>query len=295
MIRDGLFELSKGNAKLSEVINKETTDLERSMKLSVDALEDRRTGEVTTRQQYVMTHANNLALMLNEALKNLMQMQGAAKKPGQGMCENPGGKGGKPKPGPGDQLSDIITQQQGLGQAMQQMQGGKKPGQQGQQGQGQPQSGKEGQQGNNGEYGDAEQLARMAEQQASIRRQLQELNSLLNSKGLGNAKEMKEIQEKMDRTETDLVNRRMSSELVQRQKEILTRLLEAEKSLREQEQDDKRTSKSANEISRPVPAEFQKQLQDRQRLLELYKTVPVQLKPYYRSMVEQYYQMIGTK
>ncbi len=41
------------------------------------------------------------------------------------------------------------------------------------------------------EYGNPEQLARMAQQQAAIRRQLQQLNSLLNSKGMGNAKESK--------------------------------------------------------------------------------------------------------
>ena len=162
-------------------------------------------------------------------------------------------------------------------------------GKEGKQGQGKGEQG-----GGEGEYGDAEQLARMAQQQAAIRRQLQQLNSLLNSKGMGNAKELRELQEKMDRTETDLVNRRLSSELLMRQREILTRLLETEKALREQEQDDKRSSKNPGDIARPIPAELQKHMMDRQNLLELYRTVPPQLKPYYRSMVEQYYQMIGT-
>ena len=99
----------------------------------------------------------------------------------------------------------------------------------------------------------------------------------------------------MDRTETDLVNKRMTNELLLRQKEILSRLLEAEKSLREQEQDDKRTSRSAADISRPVPAELQKRMNEQQRMMEFYKTVPPQLKPYYKAMVEQYYQSIGNK
>ncbi len=55
----------------------------------------------------------------------------------------PGMKPGK-KPGPSQQLGDIITEQKQLGESMQQMQkaGGKKPGQQGQgqQGQGQGRS-----------------------------------------------------------------------------------------------------------------------------------------------------------
>jgi hypothetical protein len=319
MIRDSLFVLSKRIEKLDVAINRETTQLERSMQASLKGLEDRRIPDAVTRQQYTMTHVNNLALMLNEVLSSLMQMQSQAKKePGSGSCSKPGGSGGK-KPGasPGQQLSDIITKQQSLGNAMQQM-SGSQSGKGGKQGD-KPQDGKDGKQGgkdgkdgkqgggkdggqqgesgkeSGGEYGNAEQLARLAEQQAALRRQLQELSSLLNSKGLGNAKAIRDIQDKMDRNETDLVNKRMTNELMLRQKEILSRLLEAEKSLREQEQDDKRTSKSVAEISRPVPAELQRQIDERQRLLEFYKTVPPQLKPYYRSMVEQYFQAIGSK
>ena len=267
------------------------------MEASTTALEGRRISEAATRQQYVMTHTNELALMLNEILSNLMQMQSQANQQGQGSCSKPGGK--TPKPGAGKQLSDIITQQKQMGNMMQQMKSaGQKPGQQSGEGEGgqpssngQPKPGE----GKEGEYGNAEQLARMAAQQSAIRRQLQELNSLLNSKGMGNAKELKEIQDNMDKVETDLVNKKLSSEMLLRQREILTRLLEAEKALREQEQDDKRSSKTADDISRPIPAELKKYMQDRQQLLELYKTVPPQLKPYYKNMVEQYYQLIGNK
>ncbi len=144
-----------------------------------------------------------------------------------------------------------------------------------------------------GEYGDAEQLARLAEQQASLRRKIQELSSELNSKGLGNSKELKEVEDKMDKNETDVVNRKMTPELMMRQKEIETRMLEVEKSLREQEQDDKRASNTAKDMSRPVPAALQKYITDQRQLLELYKTVPPQLKPYYKEMVENYFKIIN--
>ena len=295
MIRDSMFALSKRIVKLSTTINKETTELERNMQKSVDALEDRRADIALMDEQYVMTHTNNLALMLNEVLANLMQMEGDAKKGGNGSCSMPGGK--KPKKGAGEQLSDIISEQTKVGEGMQKLQkpGGKKPGAQGQ-GQGEGKTGNsQGKPGDNGENGDAEQLARLAEQQATLRRQIQELSSTLNSKGLGKSKELSEIEQKMDKNETDLVNRHVTSEMLQRQKEIQTRLLEAEKSLREQEQDDKRSSRSGEEMSRPVPAELQKYITDQKQLLELYKTVPPQLKPYYKDMVENYFHIIGTK
>ncbi len=321
MIRDSLFALSKRIPKLPPVINKATTDLERHLQQSVDALENRNVGGAITNEQYVMTYTNNLALILNEILSNLMQSQNQSGEPGAGSCSKPGGK--KPSPGPGKQLSDIITEQEQLGNAMQQMQkkmgqkpgdkpgdkqggdkegnkpgdkpgqkpGGKSPGKDGENGSGGGGSGE----GNEGENENSEQLARLAEQQASIRRKIQELSSLLNSKGMnGNSKELRELEGKMDKTETDLVNRRFSAEMMQRQRDILTRLLEAEKSLREQEQDDKRSSKTPDEISRPIPPMLQKYLTDQKQLLEFYKTVPPQLKPYYKEMVEQYFRIIGT-
>jgi hypothetical protein len=316
MIRDSLFKLSKRIFKLAPTINKETGELEKNMKLATSSLENRNVGDALTKEQYVMTHTNNLALMLNEVLANLMQMQSQSQSSSSGSsgsCNKPGG--GSPKPGAGQQLSDIITQQQSLSSAMQQASGkkpgdGKKPGEGKKPGDGK--EGKEGQQGKSGEngsgtggqgsgsdgenneYGDAEKLARMAAQQAAIRRQLQDLQSRLNGTGMSNNKELKEVQQQMDRNETDLVNRRITSELMMRQQEILTRLLQAEKSLREQEQDDKRASNAAKEISRPVPPELQRYLQNRQQLLELYRTIPPQLKPYYKQMVNEYFRNIGT-
>ncbi len=309
MIKDSLFVLSKRIAQLSASVNKETTELEKNMNYSVNALEDRKVSEALTRQQYVMTHTNNLALMLNELLANLMEARNQGQKPGSQSCNNPGGMKpkpgqGKPKQGMGMQMQDIITKQQNLGNAMKQMQDAKQK----RQGEGEKQDGK-GQKPGNGEGGgngngknqngdqqaehEAEELARLAQQQSALRRQIQELTSLLNSKGMGNAKMLQEIQQKMDKNETDIVNRRLSAEMQLRQQEIMTRLLEAQKSMREQEQDDKRSSNTAKEISRPIPAELQKYINDRQHMLELYKTVPPQLKPYYRSMVEQYFKSIG--
>lgn len=296
MIRDSLFEMSKDMFQLAATVNKETTELERNMGNTVASIEARRIGDATTRQQYVMTHTNNLALMLNELLSNLLSMQSQAQKGSKGSCQNPGGK--TPKPGPGQQLSDVITKQKDLGDAMQQMKDAmqrKKGAMAGQQ------SGKSGKEGESDkkkdggqEQGDAEQLARMAQKQAALRKQIQELNSLLNSKGINNvAKELKEIQDEMDKNETQLVNRRLGSELFLRQKEILTRLLEAEKSVREQQQDDKRSSNTAKDISRPVPPELEQYMKSHKQLTEQYKTAPPVLKPYYQNIVEDYYKLLG--
>lgn len=294
MIRDSLFEMSKDMFKLAENVNRETTELEKNMRASVQAIENRRIGDAATRQQYVMTHTNNLALMLNEVLANLLSMQAQGKPGSEGQCNNPGGK--TPKPGPGTQLSDVITQQKQLGDAMQQMQNamqrrkGADAGTEGESNRKKP--GGNQQQGD--EYGDAEQLARLAQQQAAIRQKLQELNSLLNSKGMANiAKELREIQDEMDKNETQLVNRSLSNEQLLRHKEILSRLLEAEKSVREQQQDDKRSSKTAQEMTHPMPPELERYLKDKRELTEQYKATPPVLKPFHQRVIADYQRMLG--
>ncbi len=291
MIRDSLFEMSKDMFALKKTVNKETTELEKNMKATVDAIENRRIGEAVTKQQYVMTHTNNLALMLNEVLSNLLAMQSQSQKGKAGSCNKPGGK--TPKPGMSDQLSDVITKQKNLGGMMkqmehaQQMRNGGQPGQSG--GKDKKEQGSQ-----DGENMSAEQLATLAQQQASIRRQIEELTQMLNGEGMSEqAKELREIQEEMDKNETQLVNKMFSSELFMRQQKILTRMLEVEKSVREQKQDDKRSSNTAKEISRPVPPELEQYFKKGNTLKEQYKTTPPVLRPYYKKVVEDYYKQLG--
>lgn len=298
IIRDSLFSLSKKLIKLSATVNKETNQLEKNMRSAIASLEQRQIPDAATRQQYVMTHANNLALILNEILSNLMEEQSNGQKnPSSGQCNKPGGK--NPKPGAGKQLSDIIGKQKGLGEGMMKSRDGKpKSGEEGKQGK-EGKSGKEGGQGgsggnqNGGDDENAKELMQMAQQQAAIRRQLAQLNQLLNSQGNNTiSKDLKDLQDKMDRNETDLVNRKLDEDFYMRQKEIMNRMMETEKSLREQEQDDKRSSKNPDEISRPVPPELKQYLLENKELKEQYKTVPPTLKPYYKELNEIYFKQV---
>jgi hypothetical protein len=295
MIADSLFVLSKRVFQLAPTVNKETADIKQHMENTIQGLEARNTGRALTSQQYIMTGTNNLALMLNELLQNLMSMQSQAMKmQSSGSCSKPG-QSGKPKPGNGKQLSDIMTKQQQLGQGMQQMmnRGQGKPGQQGQQQPGQ--SGQQGQQGNGGEYGSAEELARMAAQQAAIRKQLQQLNQDLIKNGKGNSVLLNQLAQDMDRNETDLVNRRLTEQMMRRQQDILTRLLQAQDATRQQEEDNKRQSNVAKELPRSIPPALQDFLKNRQSAIDVYRTAPATLKPYFKEKVDQYYNLLQGK
>lgn len=315
MIADSLFALSKRLPKLSSTVNKEIDGINRNMESAISYLEQRFIPQATVNQQYVMTGANNLALMLNEMLQQLMEQQAQQQnqqgKPG-GSCSKPGkNPSKKPGKGMGMQLGDIITQQQKLGDAMKQLMdkmakngkdgkpgekpgqkpgdkpGGEKPG--GKQGQGQ-QPGGEGGGGEQG-GGESEQMARIAAQQAALRKQLNDLNNQLRKDGKSNPN-LTKIQQDMDRNETDIVNKRLTSDILQRQSEILTRLMEAKEAMREQEQGKERESNSGKEMTREIPQQLKDILKNKQSVIDYYKTVPAELKPYYKQMVEEYYQYI---
>lgn len=313
MIADSLFALSKRLPKLSSTVNKEIDGINRNMESAISYLEQRYIPQATASQQYVMTGANNLALMLNEMLQQLMEQQAQQQnqqgKSG-GSCSKPGSNPSKkPGKGMGMQLGDIITQQQKLGDAMKQMMDkmskngkdgkqGEKPGPKpGEQPGGEKPGGKKGEKpgGENGGGeqggGASEQMARIAAQQAALRKQLNDLNNQLRKDGKSNPN-LTKIQQDMDRNETDIVNKRLTNDILQRQSEIMNRLMEAKEALREQEQGKERESNSGKEMTREIPQQLKDILKNKQSVIDYYKTVPAELKPYYKQMVEEYYQYI---
>ena len=93
----------------------------------------------------------------------------------------------------------------------------------------------------------------------------------------------------MEKNEEDLINRNLNIETINRQQDILTRLLESEKAEREREYDKKRESNEAKENEFSNPAEFFEYKRMKEREVELLKTVPPALKLYYKNKVNQYF------
>jgi hypothetical protein len=160
---------------------------------------------------------------------------------------------------------------------------GKKPGQ----------SGNGGGNGGQGEQstGESEQMARIAAQQSALRKQLNDINNELRKDGKSNPN-LTKIQQEMDRNETDIVNKRLTNDILNRQSEIMSRLLEAKEAMRQQEQGEQRESNSAKEINKEIPQQLKDILKSKQSVIDYYKTIPGELKPQYKKMVEDYYQLI---
>jgi uncharacterized protein YukE len=140
--------------------------------------------------------------------------------------------------------------------------------------------------------GYSEELARMAAEQERIRRALEEMENKLKQQGGkmpgGN------IGQEMEKTEMDLVNKQITEQTIKRQQEILTRLLETEKSLREKDEDEERKAETAKEYTKEVPKALEDYLKLKEKEIELLKTIPSKLLPYYRKEVDNYFKRLDT-
>lgn len=67
--------------------------------------------------------------------------------------------------------------------------------------------------------GENEQLSKLAAQQEALRRELQKMAGQMDKDGKSGNAELKRIADNMEKAETDLVNKRISQETLNRQEE----------------------------------------------------------------------------
>ena len=257
VLEDSLLSLAKRDPFLGSVITKEVGELNDHMDKTVEHTKERRKGNAGSEMQLSMTSMNNLALMLNDHFDMMMDMMANAK-PSMGK--------GKKK---GKQQS-LGEMQQQLNQKIEDLKKGGKGGRQ-----------------------LSEEVAEMAAEQERIRRALQEMQQKLKQDGgkiPGN-----DLPGKMEQTEMDLVNKQITEQTIRRQKEILTRLLETEKSMREQNQDQERKGETAKDYNKEIPRAFEEYLRLKEKEVELLKTVPPKLYPYYKKEVNEYFKRVGAE
>jgi hypothetical protein len=118
-------------------------------------------------------------------------------------------------------------------------------------------------------------------------------NNAANKRILFSKEIPKELEKAMDDSENDLVNKRINPTLLNRQKNIETRLLEAEKAIKEQELDPKRKSNSGITFSKPSPPELTKFKFEKQKQLELIRTTPPNFTPFYKKQTDNYFKKIN--
>ena len=272
-IEDSLNALARRQAAVKPFIQKEVSKIQNNIETSQSELQNRRLSSSAKNQQFALTSMNNLALMLMESMKDMQeqqkQCQSKCKKAGNGSCNKPGGKG-KPKKASARELQQQLNRQM---EAMK-----KSMEQQSKQGQtGKPQQSL------------SEQFAKMAAQQEAIRKMLQDYQSELKSQNGVGDKSLDKIIEDMQKTEKELVNRQITQQTINRQKDITTRLLESERADMEREKDKERKSNEARQIPNiNPPKEWNFDRQHNQQN-EMLRSVPANLNYYYKSKANNYF------
>ncbi len=282
IVEDSLVALSKRVMQIESFIIKELTEIEKNFDDGIDFLEARKKRESSVNQQYVMTSTNNLALMLSETMQQ-MQQQMMNSMPGSGSCNKPGGMGAG--------MSGMKKMQKQLNEQMQKMmedmQKGKQPG-------GGKAGGQDGEKPGEKPGGSmSKEFAETARMQEAIRDALKKFNEENNKDGDGDLGDLEKIMEEMEKTEEDLVNKRITQEMIKRQQEIMSRLLEAEEAEKQRGFEEKRQGQTAQEMIKNIPPEIEEYLKKRESEVELYKTVAPEMKNYYKKLVEKYFNNIS--
>lgn len=271
VIEDSLLALSKRMVELKSFVNKEIADVKNNMNKAIYQMAERNSGTAVVNQQYAMTALNNLALFLSEAIEQMKeQMKQQQQKSGNQSCSKP--KSGKknPKPGMSEMQMSLQKKMEELKKKMEQGEGNKP---------GKPGEAKDGEMN--------KEFSKLAEQQAKIREQLEEMMKQMDNAQQGKARN---LIKQMEQNENDLLNKRISSQTINRQKEISIKLMESEKALREQKMDDKRESNESKDdyLNKLNQQKLEEYFKNKNKEIELLKTMPANLQPYYKNKVSEY-------
>ena len=271
IIEDSLFALSKRQPQIKSIVNREINALNNSMEKAIDLMEERTSGKASERQQFAMTSANNLALLLSETLRQMQQqMSQQSDSESKKMCNKPNSTGGQ-------SMKELKAMQEQLKKKMEQMMKNQKG--QGDKGKGKKKMSKE--------------LAQMASQQEMIRKRMQEIREELSGDQQAK-KTIDKMLKQMEETETDIINRNITQQTLLRQQEILSKLLEAEKAHREREQDKQRQSQEwLQDITNRLVNPFEEYQKEKEKQEELLRTIPPSLTPFYKNKVNEYFQNDG--
>ncbi len=270
-IDDSLFALALNNPMISERITSKLTDIEFDIDKSMERLAQNELPQGTASQQYVMTGSNELANMLSEILGNMQQLAS--------LNLSPGGK--DQSPGQGGQLPDIIQSQEQLNQQMKDGLGEGK-GEVPKNGQG---NGGAGQQGEKLKEELSGELYEIFKQQQLLKQQLQDK---LRESGmdLKNADLLKEVEQ----VEGEILNKGFNSETLKRMNNLVHRLLQLEDAMIEQEDENRRISRTNQENYQNKAMEEISKAKEYFNTTEILNRHSLPLREIYKTKVRQYFE-----
>ena len=257
LVRDSLYSLSRRTVFLGSHISKTAFLIEDGMTKACLQLQERNAGAASRNQRESLKNANDLILILSESLKNIDNASGGV-----------GGKSSKRKKKPSEQkqsLSDMRGAQESLKNQMRDLLNQMKNG--------------------NTEKNNRD-LVKALMQNEIYQQMLEQMmyNADIDSQ---TAKLLKEVKQLMEKTHSELSNKKLSIQTVMRQQSIVTKLLEAENAEAERDKDDKRESTLGKNITRKTPENWQEDITF-EKNIEFLKRTDLRLNSFYKTKFEEY-------
>ena len=262
IVEDSLRAVGQRQTAIQNFVFDELANIDHQTELALKNMNDLHFSLAVNYQHHALQSMNNLSLMLAESLAEMemsMSMSGS-----NSSCRRPNQQQQK-----GQSMQQMQELQKQLGKQLEQLQ------KQMQQSEGMPSL--------------SEEFARMAAEQEMIRQQMQQMLDEMKRNGQVGDDGLNEIIKDMERLEEDLVNKRLNRRTMDRNQQILSRMLESEKAQQKREQEEKRKSNEykGSKFDRSVDELFYKQqLKKNQEFLQ---ENPVRYQPYFQSKINEYY------
>lgn len=255
---NAMSELSQKTFAITPEMGKALGDARREMNKAIESLTNRNAPSASNNQGEAMKSLNEAATLMKGSMEQMMQ--GGE---GSGMMSLM------------QQLGQMSGQQMTLNNLTQMLQ-------QGMQGQMSPEM--------------QAQLQRLAAEQQMIQKSLQQLESEARESGQSKSlpTNLQDILKQMQEVITDMKTDKLDDNLVQKQERILSKLLDAQRSLNERDFEKERESNTADNIRRNSPAEINLSTEKGRDLIRdaINRAVQEGYNKDYELLIRRYYELL---
>lgn len=258
---DSLQSIAKEIPQMTRDVQQRAGDAIREMSDATASLTERAARRAAGHQRGAMTNLNELALMLSELLNQQMNGSGTGQS-NQSMEQMM------------EQLQQMGQQQQQLNQQIQQLLNDM--------------------QGQRLTQDMTERLRQLGAQQEQMRNEVRQMNRNRDARNklLG---DLNRVADQMMETIEELQQNRVSRRTIQRQQQILTRLLEASRSMEQKGKDDKREGKTVDENLRESPDSLTPNEQAERLRRDLIRALESGYSSDYEALIRRYFDLLQSQ
>lgn len=267
-LANSLFELSQKSFSVTPEMARDIGEALQSMQKSVESLADRNLSQAKNFQDQAIQAMNRASIQMQNMLSQLQN---------SGSCDNPGGMGENGKGSSFNfmqRLQQIASSQQTINQMAQQLAN---------QNQGQLTQEQQA------------QLARIVADQGRAQKALEELANEQKRFGqqdprlMGN---LNKIIKEMEEVISDLKSGKIDNETVKRQERILSRLLDATKSVYERDYEERRESTPGKELAKEPPPSLDPNSINKKTIEQFLNELKLKYTKDYEEIIRRYFKII---